>query len=294
MPRGTWPRKIAFDDRGSMWITESSADAIAERRPDGRIVQHRLGEATETSVDDIVRGPDGNMWFQGFQVVGWVTPSGEVGGFELGDGPDIGLPSAMTRGPNGNVWFTSDGVEPAIRRVTAKRAIRVYPLPGGEGGLTFSGITAGRDGALWFVQKADDPEIAPEAVGRLEVDGRYMRIPIPHDVAGANRIAAGPDKAVWFTQSSRHSIGRLTQTGKYREFKLKPGTAPFDIVSGSDGALWFTTQKSIGRITTAGAIRTWPIRGAKDLAGLAEAPNGSFWITDPSADRVHHFVPPKP
>jgi virginiamycin B lyase len=292
LPRGAWPSDLAFDARGTMWISESSADAVAERRPDGRILQHRLGTATNTSVGDIVPGPDGNMWFQGFQLLGWVTPQGKVSGYELGNTTvPIGDPSAMTQGPDGNVWFTRESRSPAVMRIDAARSFRTYPLPSGEGGLDLGPIAAGQDGAIWFAQQASDPDLPPEALGRIEPSGRYTRIPFDHERVGVAGMAGGSDGAMWITERSRYSIARVTADGKIREFRLRPGTVPGAIILGRDKALWFTTETGVGRITTHGAITSWPIPGAKDLASIVQAPDRSFWVTDPSISVVHHFRP---
>jgi virginiamycin B lyase len=291
LPRGSWPSKIAFDARGHMWITESSADAVAERRPDGQVLHHRLGEATETSVEDIVAGADGEIYFQGFQVVGWITPSGQVSGYELGGDMPIGLPSAMAKGPDDAVWFTSESIPPDVKRLKPDKSLRVYPLPAGDAGLELPAIAPGPGNTVWFIQKSSDAGLPPEALGRLDPEGGYTRIPLRHKRAGATRLVAGPDGAMWVTQQARYSIARVTSEGEVAEFRLKPGTVPFDIVSGRDGALWFTIDHGIGRVSTDGDIQTWAIPGAKDLKGIAQAPDGSFWVTDPPADVAYHFVP---
>jgi len=296
LPRGTWPTALAFDDKGTLWIAESSADTIAERRRGGRLVHHRLGEATETSVGDIVPLRTGDLWFQGFQLIGWISPDGTVSGYQLGfngDGrPEVGSPTAMAKGPDENIWYTSESVPPAIKRVTPNGAIRTYPLPeGGDAGLDLQGIAAGPDGAVWFTEVPIAADGPPEAIGRLEPTGGYTRHALPKPKSGPRRIVAGPDAALWFTEASRSRIGRISAGGKITEFALKPGSVPDDIVSGSDGALWFTTPHALGRITTSGSVRMWPIPGAKRLARLAEDRDHTFWITDPERDAVHHFDP---
>ncbi len=252
LPRGTWPRSLAFDGRGVLWIAETSADAVAELKRDGSIVQHRLGDATETSLNGLVFTDDGNLWFAGFELVGWITPDGHVSGYQLGstgDGrPEVGLPSSMTKGPDGTAWYTSEGSPPAIKRVVADGTIRTYPLPASAKAEAFGGITTGPDGALWFTQTADaDGEL--EAIGRLDPDTGYTRFPLGRDRPGLGRIAAGSDGTIWFTERARYRIARISTDGDIDEFPLKAGTVPAELAPGSDG-LWFTTPHELGRVTT--------------------------------------------
>jgi streptogramin lyase len=64
---------------------------------------------------------------------------------------------------------------------------------------------------------------------------------------------AGPDRALWFTNSEFGTIGRITTAGKLTTFNgVSVGAGPEGITAGPDGALWFAnvTISAIGRITT--------------------------------------------
>lgn len=78
------------------------------------------------------------------------------------------------------------------------------------------------------------------------------------------------------------------------EFPLPGGsTAPFEIVAGPDGNLWFTEFSSnpkIGRITTAGAITEFPVpRQETTPGGIVAGPDGNLWFTQ--ADFEFGFEP---
>ena len=64
-------------------------------------------------------------------------------------------------------------------------------------------------------------------------------------------IVAGPDGALWFTESSASRIGRITTTGAVTEYAtgITLGNDPYGIAVGPDGALWFTELNAdqIGR-----------------------------------------------
>src|SRR5262249_47350967 len=60
----------------------------------------------------------------------------------------------------------------------------------------------GPDGALWLVDAAD-------RVGRSTTDGGLSLYPVPTANSGLRDIAAGPDGAMWFTESTANQIGRI-------------------------------------------------------------------------------------
>src|SRR3954467_11878894 len=97
---------------------------------------------------------------------------------------------------------------------------------------------------------------------------------IPTKASRPLTIAKGPDGALWFTESAKNRIGRITRHGTVREFRLpQPGSGPGQIAVGPDGALWFTEAggNRIGRITTAGQVSEFPIPTAQSAPqGLTE------------------------
>ena len=58
------------------------------------------------------------------------------------------------------------------------------------------------------------------------------------------------------------ALAAAAPVGALTEFGVGAGHVPFRIVSGADGAVWFTDQgtvKAIGRITTGGAFSYVPL-----------------------------------
>lgn len=95
-------------------------------------------------------------------------------------------------------------------------------------------------------------------------------------------MTAGPDGALWFTNSSSNSIGRITTTGKVTGYRSPHIEAPWAITTGPDRALWFTNwayTASIGRITAKGAVTsfTGAISGPNSIA---PGPDGALWYTN--------------
>ena len=64
---------------------------------------------------------------------------------------------------------------------------------------------------------------------------------------------------------------------------LTPGSSPYDITTGPDGALWFaeSSANKIGRITTAGVITEFPIPTAGSFPDdIRTGPDGALWFTE--------------
>lgn len=89
-------------------------------------------------------------------------------------------------------------------------------------------------------------------------------------------ITAGPDGALWFTNSISNTIGRMTTSGGVTLFPLAANSGAGVITAGPDGAMWFTTSGGIGRITTSGAVTVFPVSGEVD--GITAGPDGALWF----------------
>lgn len=105
-------------------------------------------------------------------------------------------------------------------------------------------------------------------------------------------LTAGPDGAVWFTNYTKNSIGRLSSTGTVTNYAL-PVTfsLPTGITLGSDGALWFTEEIApanmfkVGRITTAGAITEYALPHQGPYLMASEITGGT-----PGGARLSHTL----
>ncbi len=95
-------------------------------------------------------------------------------------------------------------------------------------------------------------------------------------------ITAGPDGALWFTNSGNDSIGRITTGGTVTNYTDPSIDEPDGITAGPDGALWFTNSgnDSIGRITTSGVISKYTGIGIKRPTGISAGPDGALWFTN--------------
>ena len=76
----------------------------------------------------------------------------------------------------------------------------------------------------------------------------------------------------------------------FTEFSIPTsGSAPRGIVSGPDGALWFTEYfgNKIGRISTSGVITEYPLPSPlSDPAGITSGPDGALWFVESYGNRI--------
>jgi hypothetical protein len=147
---------------------------------------------------------------------------------------------------------------------------------------------------MWF---ADD---GTKTIGRITMTGsitQFQTAGFPYD------ITAGPDGALWFTQTTGR-IGRITTTGNITEFPpLNSTSRPFGITLGPDGALWFTDfgHNTVGRITTVGRIAEVliPTNGSLSPAfppsflpkQVTVGPDGGLWFTETPASQIGRISP---
>jgi streptogramin lyase len=152
------------------------------------------------------------------------------------------------------------------------------------------GITAGPDGALWFVENGANE------IGRITPAGELTEFTITTAYSAAQMITAGPDGNLWFTEfgsSGDHNsgkIGRITPDGDITEFPVYGN--PWGIAAGPDGNLWYTTffGAQIGRITPEGVITTFPVPTTTTLA-ITAGPDGNLWFTEPYVAQVGKITP---
>jgi streptogramin lyase len=94
---------------------------------------------------------------------------------------------------------------------------------------------------------------------------------------------------MWFTQYDSNQIGRITMSGKVKEFSsgITADSAPFQIAAGPDGDMWFTQYNSsqIGRITMSGKVKEFTVTGGVPWA-IAAGPDGDMWFTQQDGNEI--------
>jgi streptogramin lyase len=202
---------IASGSDGNLWATDYFGQRIWRISTTGATTSYSL--AGGSFPNSITAGPDGNLWFTELfgNRIGMITTSGAITEFSLAN---VG-PYEITSGPDGNLWFTEFGNQ--IGRITTAGVITEFPIPTGGSTLCTSpfvgscptGITAGLDGNLWFVEEGANQ------VAKITTAGVITEYPIPLANSVPFDIAAGADGNLWFTQIS-NDIGKLSPGPKYQ------------------------------------------------------------------------------
>jgi streptogramin lyase len=272
---------------------------------------HPIPETTGLSVNQIVDGPDGNLWFTESPytfaplnpqppegVIGRMTPAGVVTIFPL---PTNSAPGAMTAGPDGNIWFvefTGTKIVPppmilpgqvysisdSLVRITPNGAMTSFALPAGLQALRGPILLTGSDHNLWAVESGE--------VGKITPDGNVTVIDVGSAATDNIQSAVfGSDGNLWvgnviYSNSTANTpeIDRITPTGAITRFTLPAqiGT-PYDLVDGPDGNIWFLSngvQTLISKISASGDVTTYPAPANLTIGSLATSTaDNSLWFT---------------
>jgi streptogramin lyase len=269
---------MALGADGNVWFTENTNDT------------DRIGRVTATGVisefdlpsgsypNGIVAGPDGNMWFTDGERIGYINQSGTIREYT---GPTA-LALYLAVGMDGNLWYTTSSG--AIGMCTLSGTITELTLSSNPG---LGGIARGSDNNLWFVENG----VAAPKIGRITVAKAVSEFLIPTPYSNPQRITAGPDGNVWFTEIDK--VGRITPNGEIAEFSVSTN----DIATGPDGNIWVTIpgggSPALGRITSSGTITMFPLPALAQA--IAPGGDGNIWFSEPSAGsraRIGRFVLP--
>ncbi len=157
---------------GNLWFAHANYNPatgfIGRITPTGVVTTYP--DPSGGNPQDIVAGPDGALWFTdsyypgGNSAIGRITTTGVFTNFYSGPSidPTSGINGEIAAGPDGALWFT-DGLPyspyalpseiGSIGRITTAGVVTNYSAPGVYDPTE---ITAGPDGAMWFVNSSSD------------------------------------------------------------------------------------------------------------------------------------------
>jgi streptogramin lyase len=274
------------------------------------------------SNNDIVQGPDGNMWVTlegnvGDDGIARITPAGQVKEFVLPNdsygiaaGPDgnlwvstaigvIKVPPAnpanftpydvglsggrgIVAGPDGNMWVAGDGELISFDPAAPENTDN----PTAIAGLQPHGMTVGSDGLLW-IASGDGFVYSATAAPAPTVTPYDARI---NNAGGVQDVAAGPNGQVAYAapQTDPQTVGRITPGGTPQKTELV-ASDPFGVAFAPDGAYWIARflGNDLLRLTPQGATTT--LNGFSANSGprkIATGPNGTLWVTLDTAEKV--------
>lgn len=160
------------------------------------------------------------------------------------------------------------------------------------------GITAGRDGNVWFVEDNGNKvgSISPATMAITEYT-------IPTSGAHPVDITEGPNgnNNLWFDEFATSKIGFIApSTGIITEFNLPAGSGPLGLTADPAGLLWFAEFNSgvIASISTGGSVTPYPISYGGGFTPTPDdvtiAPDHTVWFLDPDNNVVVHMTFPGP
>ncbi|HEX6503471.1 MAG TPA: Ig-like domain repeat protein [Terriglobales bacterium] len=218
--------------------------------------------------------------------------------------------------PNHNIWFTEfsgnkigklnlSGSNPLY--AVDKKANVIYEIvetgSSNTPGLTefsiptgFSdstGITAGPDGNVWFLESNGNN------TARITSAGTISEFPVPTSNSGLGSIALGPDGNLWFTENvgkiGTFSTGTPNTINEYSG----PGLSEEDaITAGPEGNIWFTASCGflhgcVANVPPSGSPVTSYTAPNQNTAGqgIATGPDGNVWFTEVQGDKIGVITP---
>ncbi len=153
-------------------------------------------------------------------------------------------------------------------------------------------VAPGPDSMLWVTCNAENE------IYRVDPANLGSPASIPITPTGVVGIAAGPDSAMWFCDSTNGNIGRVSIPGLVvTEYPVPSGAGagPANIVQGADGAMWFTetVANKIGRIdVNTKAMVEFPVTGAASPAFITSGPDGWLWFTETGTNSIGRMQTP--
>ena len=132
---------VAVPTIGALQSSAAAAQTVT-------ITEYHAGLPDGAHPDQIVAGPDGNVWFTDLSGVGRINPAtGAIKTFSTGLPPGA-IAAGLTVGPDKNLWFTLTTMH-AVGRITTAGVVTIFTA--GISAGTYA-ITAGADGNLWFTE----------------------------------------------------------------------------------------------------------------------------------------------
>jgi virginiamycin B lyase len=281
------PGQLTLGPDGNVWAVLSGGGAdIAKIAPDGTVTPYR--DARLANAVGIVTGPDRNLW---------ITRNGEVVRFSPADpvGTDTAFAVAGITDPR---RIASDGS--ALWTASNDQLFRIDPATGTTTRTTVTGMGArgtaiGGDGTILIADfgGARIVSLAPSALDRptfTAVGGN------PQEVAGGSGATFAYGNPGAFPQE----VGAVTPPGAALRVPT-PGTDPFGITLGDDGAWWIANFAShdLTRLTTAGTVtKLGGFSAASGPRWITRGSGGTLWVSLELARRVARVsgveAPPAP
>lgn len=307
--------RLALDPiDGSVWY--ASADDLGHVTLTGEATNWYLPyDPLSFRTEDLIFGPDGNLWITQSKRVIRATREGEMTEFPMGFTENFG-PTAMTIGPDGNLWMASHG-QNAIGKMTVDGTLTVYR---GEENSDFLNDITSADGKVWFtsnyswLRHATTEGVVTNVTNAFNANGplvygggRLWWVDIfsatlkKYDIAtnsvestyslSAPRPAWGglwaAPNSVWWTAGKKY--GRVTYAGDHvsTDYKAR-GPRPTHMAS-SPTDVWFTAAEEnlVGRRNPeTGQTVLYPLPHPGSRPRTIVLGTDAMWFTEELGDRI--------
>lgn len=274
-----------------MFLSAFVSSVVAGRSGAATIDEFAIPTAASLP-QDLVVGPDGNVWFtqRAADKIGRITSEGAVTEFSL---PSSGSePVGIAVGPDGAVWFTEYAGN-RIGRITTSGSISEFPLlTTGAGPYS---IAAGNDGNLWFTGRDGT------LIGSITTAGVVTEVPLPGGdtpiaiaatPSGWDADGAGATGAVVFTTTTPDSLMSYAETpATFSRFRWVTGSDARGIAASPDGSVWVALAVTDQLCRMSRGIEGESFCVSLPNAGstptrLAADSDGAVWFTEFDGNRI--------
>jgi virginiamycin B lyase len=298
------PLDLSGGSDGNVWFTEPFAHALGRLNvsdPNHAITNFGVAQGLPANGEPsaITAGQDGNVWFTdpSTNALGKINPANPTTITEVAvPATMVGFlqfPSTRIVAAGGKLWFTevklnssSEILQTAIGSYNpASNTWSEVVVPGGAGQHPY-GLTVAPDGRIWFSVVSTTASLG--VINPTTTPPSLTEIPVPPPAGGTvpwpNRIVAGPDGTIWFTDRANAAIGQYNPSSHNLVSQpIRASTAPvpvaFGITVGPDFNTWFTVSTDAnGGPSTVGLVTVNPQYTGGHLVSIAAGHGEVFGI----------------
>lgn len=208
--------------------------------------------------------------------------------------------SNLVEGPDNNLWYVNQAKSSAGYTIskftpTGTTSYVVPPPCSGCNPVEPTGLVSGPDGRIWFGTAAST------VIGAMDTSGNVAYYPEPDPYCTATNcdlvLGAVVGQDIWFlleSLSKDYSYQLLagyidTSTGATRSVGTGfERVAPSQIVTGSNGAMWFGAGTQVASVTSIyGGVNVFSTHPKMNVRGITSGPDGNLWfVSDGNNEQV--------